>query len=487
MTVDMERLNGLARLAAAHFAAGRLDEALAACRDSFALSPDNPAIRRNYLTVLDAAGRAALQSSASRAAELFEEAVRIAPDSAEFHKALAVATFNNDMARSGGHMRAAYRLAPDDADIYGKGRAIYGFMTTSLDFAYSRDPSFYRHRCRSAPSCDSYAGLGNALKLSGDLDAAERAYRNAIADDPFVPFPYQRLGALTAGRGKIAEAERCYRRIVRLSRHASRERMVRLDPAFLAEIARRPFSFRRPVHGTLGGSGRDVVALCGCDIVYFRKFGRAFVTSLLANGGDRFHAHFHITNPDDAFHAADVPWLRERLGEVTVTWDHIEPEAITGREAAYYANTRLLNLPDFMRHWRRPIAFLDIDIVVVGDVGAFCDEHRACDLALLCNGAGTEPATFYSCDVMCINPTDKALAMFDLGARYIDRFWSAGEADWYMDQTSMFCAYWAGFPPDGRPAVRDVPHDDIQRFFHPLKASTPGDAWKDSDLYKRYA
>lgn len=116
------------------------------------------------------------------AVDYFEQAVRLAPQSARYHYHLGLALFKNGEAeKSIPAFQNALELHPDDAETLND--------------------------------------LGNALKTVGDLDRALSCYRRAIEINPGQYKAYNNLGTLLQSAGNLDEAARSYRLAIEVNHH----------------------------------------------------------------------------------------------------------------------------------------------------------------------------------------------------------------------------------------------------------------------------
>jgi hypothetical protein len=148
----------------------------------------------------------------------------------------------------------------------------------------------------------------------------------------------------------------------------------------------------------------------------------------------------------------------------------------------FFACARFLLLPEILAHYRAPVLMLDIDAVVLRDVGPLLQQlaTEAADLALI-HARGADPWARLWADVVLAAPTPAALRYFERVRRYILFFLQQGRAIWFLDQVALF-AVWvsdAGESPGLRliewPA--DIQNSNTSHaYFWSLHVSQPSNA-----------
>jgi len=227
---------GTLRSARANWQRGRLDDALADCRDVLARTPDE-------IPVLQLLGQIhAKQGDLVAAAQALEQASTLAPERADLHKqagemlgatgrvAEAETLFRKALAIDSGMHAVRYNLA---LTVLAGGRAEeasellarvvadrgdlapawlqYGGVLNALG-RYSQAGKVLRRYLELAPeSATGWTWLGASFQFQGRFDDAEACYRRAIEQGPHSPDARANLGKLLQSQGNPKEAGECFR------------------------------------------------------------------------------------------------------------------------------------------------------------------------------------------------------------------------------------------------------------------------------------
>lgn len=382
---------------------------------------------------------------------------------------------------------AAWSLHPGGAGHYATARSLFVHLGTG-----ELGPAVPAERLdallRDTPS-DPVAliGLANVERRAGRLTRAERLLRLAHAARP-QPFAAGRLAALLAEAGRHAEADRLFQEVG--AAHGGVESVIRLDPAFLAALAAAP----PPSPAVDAPAEAGCVVFAGCDSRYFRRFSDAFVNSV-AMSGAKAAIHFHIVDLDDDArdHLERLRRRHPRLG-IQATAEATAPGIADADRRTYYACARFLQLPGLLRAYGRPVLMLDIDLVVLRDVGPLLAQLDAegADIALT-HGAPHDPWCRLWADAVLCAASPAAIAAFEAVRAYLLHFLGRGAAVWFLDQVALYAVLGGRFHPDPAPRVLPWPMD-VQNgdgascYFWSLHSSQPSNQGsEDSDLYRRFA
>ncbi|EPY00191.1 tetratricopeptide repeat protein [Magnetospirillum fulvum] len=504
--LDPDEAELLARLrhnrAAAAFARGEPALAEAILRQALAVAPHLVPSRRGLADLLVLRARTHLdRAEIETAAALADEAGILAPGHAvqgtpraEMAHRLHVAgidLISRDPLLAARLAVTAWTLWPDGESHYSAARSLLVHLGTG-ELGAALETDTLESLLPRFP--DDYVlpiALGNLERRAGHLHRAEHLYRLATARRPDLPFAPGRLAPLLAEQTRFLEADRMFQAIGRC--HGGIERLIRLDPGFLATI--RPMAAAVPdERAELDGNDGDIVVVAGGDSHYFLKYSDALVNSL-AISGTRARLHFHIVDPTPAAFA-QAERLRRRFPALPIevgtesTPDHIAAD----RKRTYYACARFLHLPDLLRHHRRPVLMLDMDMVILRDVTQLVEQFlgEGKDIALIA-GTQADPWCRLWADVILVRPTPAALDYLDTVRAYIRHFFDSGDAVWFLDQVALYCAFYAGYV--GRPAPRlQVWPMDLQNasadlcYFWSLHSSQPTNQGVcQSALYQKYA
>lgn len=189
-------------LSATLHARGKLDKAAEAYQRAIALCPDSPELHESYAALRLQQGRAA------EAVALFAESARLNPESSKAHGNLAMALLMNQAHQEAAEQgRRAVSLDPRDASARNTlGNALKALGDTAQAIqcyrkAVELDPGYAK----------AHYNLANALVEGGSVDEAENHYALAIRARPDYAKAHCALGSLLAKAGRFEEAERAYR------------------------------------------------------------------------------------------------------------------------------------------------------------------------------------------------------------------------------------------------------------------------------------
>ncbi len=169
-------------------------------REAFRLSPTT-VITLNNLGVLYTR-----QKRYAEAVEFLKRAIAVKPAYANAHLGLASAYEEMGLWEQA---EAEYRTAVGLSPLYSEARKRLGEFLLDAGRLSEAEEQFLR-AAEIDPRAETYDYLGDIYLRWGSLDRAEPAFARAAALDPFDSHAHFRLGALYAGRGRAAEAEREY-------------------------------------------------------------------------------------------------------------------------------------------------------------------------------------------------------------------------------------------------------------------------------------
>jgi Flp pilus assembly protein TadD len=312
---------------------------------------------------------------------------------------------------------------------------------------------------------------GNRHRRRGEGGAAESAYRQAAALDPALPFAWSRLGCLFAAQADWANAETAFAEC--RSRVDWVESGLVLDGAPLAALQAGPDPLA-PVMGDLRPSARRLTVLVGCDAGYGRRYLPSLAASLADRAGLDATLHAHIVNPE-----ADTAALVDRVGRDHPRLDlrlshEILPLAGLSRNEAntYYACARFLRLPEILALDRHPVLVLDIDALVLADLGALVQSLATTDLALRrLEGPMVDPWNRYQASLVHVGAGPRPLAFARQLSRLLAYFHSRRLLHGFFDQTALFSILSVGPTLD----VRFLPEAIYQ---YPLDRNVPPEAYR---------
>lgn len=327
-------------------------------------------------------------------------------------------------------------------------------MHISNDLGKVEGVSHWRARVAATPDFTTWLGLGNALREAGDLAEAEAAYGRARALRPDSPFGARRYGSLLAILGRNEEADTLFRQSGAAGLWP--DGVMHMSEAFFAGLEQNRELLLASIPDMAGDWGeanaRRVVFLSG-DPVYMRKFAYALINSICQNGRLDCLFHLHIVNPNAGIHD-HITGLQQELGvKIALTWElRTLPDEDSAR--TYYACARFLQLPKLLDAYRCPVLLLDLDQLVVGDLGRVGQAVQDADVGLICwHPTRWDPWDTWWASAIWYQPTDLARQFAQWKALYIAECLRNNRSQWYLDQCAIFCVLAWLRSRHGAPAV----------------------------------
>ncbi|MCF8506985.1 MAG: tetratricopeptide repeat protein [Caulobacter sp.] len=398
---------------------GRADEAVRLSRMALVLAPgpDGSAVLAACLLVK------ADSADAATAINLCRLALRLHPLPAAHSRLLAL-LYPIRPSEAMLHGLKAFQLDPNPVTLDEASMIIVRLLVNG------------RQAPEGLPAYIDAMGEGNYRRSRNDPAGAEAFCRKAAVLEPGLPFAHARLGHLAALGGRLEEADEHLRRA---DRHGpARESVMRFGTDFMNRLEASPLP-GPPVAGELPDIDAPLVVLSSCDSGYFDRFAEPFARTLAETAGLPVHLHLHLIG-DEAGRARELV-RRAGLNSAVVT---TQPDRAPGggkERSTYYACQRFLLLPHLLRHYRRPVLLLDIDLVVLRPLGLLLDMAGTADLAAVGGQPDFETWNQLWADVLLWRPTAAGLAFADLTARYVGHFLDRGLPRWFLDQIALFAAW----------------------------------------------
>ncbi len=449
--------------AVGHSAAGQLIEAEALLREALAHAPLENARSALSTLLFHRSQTFALEGKWREATPPLREALQLVPDRSAMavladrlskpHLQTALLGVATDVLAATTHALTAWHLSPN-ADTYDATWKLCASVGTGFLGKALTDAELKPLLTDRADSYGAWIAYGNVLRRAGRRNAAENAYRRAIALWPQAPFAASRLGALLCDTRRYREANDLFLRIGR--EFGGRERIMRLDPEFMATLRERPLP---EMAGSFASGAAETtrppwVVLAGCDGVYFSRFASKLVETVKEHCGTDGIVHLHVVNPD-AEHTRLFLSLQRQVAPLRLRWstELVDLSEFGEDKRTYYACARFLQLPHLIRRYDCPILMLDVDSVVLRDLRPLLQqlELEQADLGIVTGDPWEIWGTLWA-DHVAIRPTPLALEFFTLTANYIRHFFDDGQRQWFLDQIALYAARYAGFT--GRPEPR---------------------------------
>jgi Flp pilus assembly protein TadD len=282
-----------------------------------------------------------------------------------------------------------------------------------------------------------WIGVGNRLRLEGDVYAAEAAYARALALDPNLPFAASRLGCLKAKLGDVERAETWF--ALARAHFDWVESGLRLDAPFFDQIKEEPERIA-PLEGELAPTSKKLVLLLGSDAAYFRRYAGPLLASIAHKSGLDATVHFHIVNPEADTLALLSGFQTQLAGlDIRMSFERLD---IAGRSRnhvnTYYAAARFLRLPELLRHYAAPVLVMDIDAVFLADAAPLLD---GADLALRRQqGLGVDPWNEPQASLVYVSARPQGIEFALMLRRFLLHFHRRGKLFGFFDQTAIYSA-----------------------------------------------
>ncbi len=128
-------------------------------------------------------------------------------------------------------------------------------------------------------------------------------------------------------------------------------------------------------------SGVPLLVFAAADSVYFSKYGKSFIGSLLENGKN-MSVHIHLYNPT----AEQINFLRKlasRLKQISLgfTWENVNLDHLDcERRGRYYYSVRFIRMAQIFENAKANCLCLDIDALLVRPVGELLAEVGDADI-----------------------------------------------------------------------------------------------------------
>ena len=290
---------------------GRIDEAVAACREAIAINPGLPEAHTNLGNALKD------RRELNDAIAAYRQAITLRPNYAVAHSNLAVALME------GGQVDDAIAASRQAIAIRSNYAEAHNNLGSALMKKGEIDAAIAAYRAAVAlkPNyAEAHNNLGNALRDNGQIDQAIDSYRRAIAFAPKLSEACNNLGIALVQKGQLDAAIAAYRQA------------IALNPG-LAQP-----------HNNLGNALKDSGQLD--DAITAFRHAVALDRDSAAIGSNLIYAlHFHSGYDADKIAQEQRPWNRQ----------HAEPmRELIGHHANDRSSDRLLRVgylsADFREH-----------------------------------------------------------------------------------------------------------------------------------------
>ena len=196
--LDPKSATALSNLGRAFTALGRLDDAIAACREAIQLQPDLAEAHNQLGVAFGAAARL------EEAVAAFKKAVKLRPGYAVAHNNLGIAL--RTMGRlddAAAAYRRAIRIQPDYIEAIND----LGNILETLGRSDEAIAAFRQAILAAPGDADLHNNLGIALREKGRIEEAVDAYSRAIALDPLHADAHHNLGNALGQLGRLDDAQ----------------------------------------------------------------------------------------------------------------------------------------------------------------------------------------------------------------------------------------------------------------------------------------
>jgi tetratricopeptide (TPR) repeat protein len=289
------------------------------------------------------------------------------------------------------------------------------------------------------------AHLARAAALHGldRFDEALAAASEAVRLDPRNPLAVARAGSALERLGRMAEADRMFRRAADLTGANKAYSLVSFDAGVLDQIrsskgtaVRQPMARLEPTHA----APPSFVVLVSCDAKYFVKYGFNFVNALARNAREASVLHLHLLDGD-----ADSDAMLGRVvheiapGNLRVTTE-VSSFGAGANVAAhtYYSCARFLQLPALLDQYQCPVISIDVDAIVERPLGDLVSQVQG-DAGLVRRRPSHSPWLEIPAGLVIAMPSPRGRSYFELVRNYVLLFMRRGQFRWHLDQAALYC------------------------------------------------
>lgn len=178
---------------------------------------------------------------------------------------------------------------------------------------------------------------------------------------------------------------------------------------------------------------KGLVVVTACDPAYFRRFAKPLAASLDANapGAD---LHIHVFNPE-ADLDGEADRLRSSLRATTLT---VSRESWPGADRLYFSNMRLVRLHQIQSRCRRDLLSLDTDSLVMAPLGGLDAVVDNADIAVTLRPHKAEIGQKILATTLMLRATPMTCEYLRRIASYILNCFHEDRLAWYLDQSVLY-------------------------------------------------
>ncbi len=188
-------------------------------------------------------------------------------------------------------------------------------------------------------------------------------------------------------------------------------------------------------------AGERPIVLVGCDEVYWRRFGAAFLASWRERAPS-CRVHLHVVDPASGTVAELERLCADGGGAVSASVEALDAPALAPvQRKVRYACARFFVACDLLRDVGAPVVQVDVDAVFRADPGAAMAGWPAWDVSIMRDFRGRGPIRDFLAGFIAFNSTPAGRAYADLVARYIGWHLDRGLVFWMLDQAAPYCVH----------------------------------------------
>jgi glycosyltransferase involved in cell wall biosynthesis len=291
--------------------------------------------------------------------------------------------------------------------------------------------------------------IADSLVKAGRSRDAVRYYRQYLALRPGDGRRWYSLGSCLAVDRCFCEADKIFRRNIEMplqngmNTNTSIIRFSSTDSCKVSSdsslLQRRTVNICKNGGDTI--SDVDVMFFVSCDSEYLLKFLRPLLCSLEKNAGVRCGVHLHIINPTEKAQLEVDRLQNEMALPIVVSREYFDTNGLPPLSVkAYFSLARFLLFPDVLSLYSKKVMMLDIDQIVMREVGDLISNLEGNDIGIIYFSSHTNNImSLISASTLMVQPNKSALKYLNNIRDYLINRINDLEpcVPWHLDQVAL--------------------------------------------------